>query len=250
MAYLTKVIATVSLLLISGFGPAMADIYKMKGKDGNVYFTDKPPTETSQLKVLKQYRFGAKGRRAPHAYWRISFSDKYDRLIRRAAERYNVDADLVKSVIKVESDFDQHTVSSKGAKGLMQLMPMTAKYLDVTNVFDARQNIFGGTKYLKKMLREFGGSMHLALAAYNAGPTAVRKYNGIPPYRETREYVKKVLAARRALNGTTQTRRAPAVYSPAVAPRQKMKRYYVRKNLFGAKVYSDSPIGKKRILRY
>lgn len=245
-----KVIASVSLFLVAGFGPAVADIYKMKGKDGNVYFTDNPPTVAGQLKVLKKYRFGSVRRRAPVGYLRMSFSGKYDRLIRSAAEKYNIDADLVKSVIKVESDFDQHTVSRKGAKGLMQLMPMTAKYLEVTNVFDARQNIFGGAKYLKKMLREFGGSLRLALAAYNAGPTAVRKYNGIPPYRETREYVRKVLAARRALNGTTQTRRAPPAYSPGMAPRQKAKLYYVRENRSGARVYSDNPIGTKKILRY
>jgi len=94
----------------------------------------------------------------------------------------------------VESEFDQWAVSSKGARGLMQLMPATARQLGVSDSFDARQNIFGGTQYLRILLDQFGGDMALAIAAYNAGPNAVLRYGGIPPYRETRGYVQKVQA--------------------------------------------------------
>jgi len=98
----------------------------------------------------------------------------------------------VKAVIAAESEFDQWAVSSKGAQGLMQLMPPTARQLGVADAFDARQNIFAGTRYLRTLLDTFAGDVPLALAAYNAGPNAVRRYGGIPPYRETRGYVQKI----------------------------------------------------------
>jgi hypothetical protein len=111
-----------------------------------------------------------------------------------AARMHQVSSDLVKAVIAVESEFDQWAVSSKGARGLMQLMPDTARRLGVADTFDARQNIFAGTQYLRQMLDQFGGDVDLALAAYNAGPNAVLRYGGVPPYRETRGYVQKVQA--------------------------------------------------------
>jgi len=114
--------------------------------------------------------------------------------VEEAARLHQVSPDLVKAIIAVESEFDQWAVSSKGARGLMQLMPDTARRLGVADSFDARQNIFGGTQYLRMLLDQFGGDVDLALAAYNAGPTAVLRYGGIPPYRETRGYVQKVQA--------------------------------------------------------
>jgi hypothetical protein len=121
------------------------------------------------------------------AYWSM-----YDHHVEEAARLHQIHPDLVKSVIAVESEFDQWAVSSKGARGLMQLMPDTARRLGVADSFDARQNIFGGAQYLRSLLDQFGGDLALALAAYNAGPNAVLRYGGIPPYRETREYVRKV----------------------------------------------------------
>jgi Transglycosylase SLT domain len=103
-----------------------------------------------------------------------------------------VSADLVRAVIAVESEFDALAVSSKGAQGLMQLMPHTARRFGVGDSFDARQNIFGGTQYLRFLLDLFSGNVELTLAAYNAGENAVQRYHGIPPYRETRQYVAKV----------------------------------------------------------
>ncbi len=120
-------------------------------------------------------------------------SSRYDRYIKKAAYRYKVDPLLIKAIIKAESDFNQYAVSSKGAQGLMQLMPMTAKELSVANPFDAKQNINGGTRYFKQILENFNGNVSLSIAAYNAGPTLVSRLGKIPRIPETREYVRRVL---------------------------------------------------------
>ena len=121
-----------------------------------------------------------------------AYSTLFDAHVLDASSRHGVSPDLVKAVIAVESEFDQYAVSSKGARGLMQLMPDTARRLGVADTFDARQNILAGTQYLRMMLDQFAGDIELALAAYNAGPGAVQRYGGVPPYRETRGYVSKV----------------------------------------------------------
>ena len=118
----------------------------------------------------------------------------YDRLIREASEAHGVDAALIRAVMRTESSFDPFVVSAAGAQGLMQLMPTLAEEMGVTNVFDPRQNIMGGAKYLRQLLDATGGNVPLALASYNAGPGTVARYKGIPPFKETREYVKKITA--------------------------------------------------------
>jgi hypothetical protein len=117
-----------------------------------------------------------------------------DDVIDDASQTYGVSADLVKAVIQTESAFNPFAVSPVGALGLMQLMPVTAAYLGVADPFDPRQNVNGGVKYLSILLDRFNGNVALALAGYNAGPTAVARHKGIPPFRETRGYVQKIRA--------------------------------------------------------
>lgn len=117
----------------------------------------------------------------------------YDSIIRQASEKYQVDEKLIHAIIKIESNYNPQVTSHAGAAGLMQLMPATAREVGVTDRYDIVQNIFGGTHYFSKMLRRHHGDIKLALAAYNAGPGNVKKYGGIPPFKETQNYVQKVM---------------------------------------------------------
>ncbi len=126
----------------------------------------------------------------------LSSSKKpYDDIVVDVAQSLRVPVDLVHSIIKAESNYDTWAISAKGALGLMQLMPITATQYKVMNVFDPRQNIEGGVKYLVDLIKLYDGDTRRVLAAYNAGQEAIKKYGGIPPYRETRNYIKKVMAA-------------------------------------------------------
>lgn len=118
---------------------------------------------------------------------------KYDNVVRSIANKYRVEHTLIHSIIRAESNYDRFAVSSKGALGLMQLMPATAIQYGVKNVFDPRENIEGGVKYLKDLIKLYNGNTKLVLAAYNAGQEAVKRYNGIPPYRETRNYISRIM---------------------------------------------------------
>lgn len=124
---------------------------------------------------------------------KLSKANNLDNIFEMAAEKYNVSVDLLKAVAKAESGFNPNAESHAGAQGIMQLMPATARSLGVTNSFDPEQNIMGGAKYLSQMLDKFDGDTELSLAAYNAGPGNVLKYDGIPPFKETQNYVAKVM---------------------------------------------------------
>jgi soluble lytic murein transglycosylase-like protein len=129
----------------------------------------------------------------------------YDAIIAEASAEYGVDPQLVRAVIRAESQFDPRAESGAGAKGLMQLMPILSKELGVQDPFNPRENIFGGVKYLSKLLDRHDGNVTLALASYNAGPRNVARYKGVPPFKETRGYVKKIskmLAEARETEGT------------------------------------------------
>lgn len=159
--------------------PAEADIYRYVDASGRLHFTDTPTHGRWDI-----YRKDCPPARSGHR--------SYLEIIRRHANRYGLEEALVKAVIKVESDYQPQIVSKKGAQGLMQLIPETSKSLKVNNPFDPSENIRGGSEYLRRMLDLFNNDVELALAAYNSGPSTVQQYGGIPPYEETRSYVKKV----------------------------------------------------------
>ncbi len=133
--------------------------------------------------------------------------EQLDAIIDEAAAKHGVDANLVRAVIKVESNFNPHAVSRKGAMGLMQLMPSTARNLQVANPFDVRQNVDGGVRHLKQLLQDFNGDVTKSVAAYNAGAGAVQRNGGVPPYAETQAYVRRV---NQLYNGDSPLKAAPS----------------------------------------
>lgn len=178
-----RVVLTIVLLACWG-GLSGADIYSYVDKDGVRHFTDSPTKEEMVLYIKK----GPEISQAPSYS-----SDQFDHIILKASREHGVSYSLIKAMIKVESNFNPRAISRMGAKGLMQIMPKNMKSLDITDPFDPYENIMGGTRYIKQMLKRFDGRLLMALAAYNAGPTVVEKYNKIPPYKETRHYVDKVI---------------------------------------------------------
>ena len=170
---------------------AASDVYRYVDASGAVHFSDSPVDARFQRVALTPVGLRVAGasskrvRRPP----RVSH---YDGLISRLGRAHRVEPALVKAVIAAESNFDPRAVSIKGAQGLMQLMPQTALALGVDDAFEPEQNVRGGTRYLREMLNRYG-DVSRALAAYNAGPEAVDRYRGIPPYPETRDYVDRVL---------------------------------------------------------
>jgi soluble lytic murein transglycosylase-like protein len=183
-----------SLAVYAQFGalcPAFADVYMYRDKQGVLTFTN-VPTHAGYRRVIREGSLSSGGA----AY----SAHSYDDIIRSASGRHSVDADLVRAVIKVESDFNSNARSHKGAMGLMQLMPDTARLHNVNDSYDPTANIEGGVRHLKLLLNRFQGDLHLTLAAYNAGIGAVERHGGIPPFAETREYVRRVLSHYRSYN--------------------------------------------------
>jgi hypothetical protein len=167
--------------------PATAQIYTRRNANGVVEATNVPDAPDYRL------TYPGKGTLIhSRGFRRVRYDGRYDSHILDAAATHGVSEQLIKAVIAQESEFDPRAVSSKGARGLMQLMPPTARRFGVADSFDPRQNIFGGVEYLRFLLDMFGGDVALALAGYNAGENAVTRYRGIPPYKETRNYVQRI----------------------------------------------------------
>jgi soluble lytic murein transglycosylase-like protein len=180
------------LFLVS---PSFADIYSYVDRDGTVHFTNTPggdPRYRLYMKSRDGRRRGgiavAPSDTSPERY------SRYNQAIREAATLYQIPEELVRAVIKVESDYDPRAISRVGATGLMQLMPETAQRMQVRDIMDPRENIMGGVRYLRVLANMFNGNLQLTLAGYNAGENAVVKHGGIPPFDETEEYVVRVLA--------------------------------------------------------
>ncbi|MFY9397285.1 MAG: lytic transglycosylase domain-containing protein [Desulfomonilia bacterium] len=174
--------AVISLVLI--WSPAMADIYVKRLPDGTLCYTNRP-VGNQWDKYLEEKPSGPPG---------ACRRDEYDAMIRQIALSEGMDPELILGIVQVESQFNPRAKSPKGAMGLMQLMPQTASLMGVVDPWDPHENLTAGVRYFSSLLKRYDGDVSKALAAYNAGPSAVDVYNGIPPYQETRQYVKNVLA--------------------------------------------------------
>lgn len=178
-----------TLLVSISISPLDAQIYKYRKPNGKLLFTDSEVLDSSYV-LLNAHEIIPERKTSTKPV-------KFEGYIYRAAREYGVEPSLIKAIIKTESDFDPAAKSKAGAEGLMQLMPKTAQIYNVHNSYDSEQNIMAGTKHIKYLLGKYKNNLILALAAYNAGETAVNKHNGVPPYPETQRYVQKVQAFKR-----------------------------------------------------
>ena len=209
----------------SGGGSGRNNYYAYTDDAGVMHITNVPQRKRGAWKLYKSLEGSAGPRpsagQAPNAGRSrpVSLSSerlhRFDSFIRGAAQRYQLPESLIRAVVHTESNYSSGAVSRAGAMGLMQLMPRTAKGLGVTDAFDPRQNVYGGSRYLRLLANRYDGDMVLVLAAYNAGAGNVEKYGGVPPFAETRAYVRSVLRRyyayeRQAQLSTTTARRGPA----------------------------------------
>jgi len=177
---ITAALLTAMLFILSG-AQAHADIYRYQDENGVWHFTN--------INSDRRYRLYIRVRDEDPSV----FIKKYDLIIEQASDTFGIDSSLIKAVIKAESGFDHKATSSKGAQGLMQLMPKTATDMEVRDPYEPEQNIFGGVRYLSDLLGRYNNNMERALAAYNAGPENVEAYKGVPPFPETETFIKRVL---------------------------------------------------------
>jgi soluble lytic murein transglycosylase-like protein len=193
---MTMAMTLAFLFLTSGAG---ADVYTFSGEDGVSYFTNVPGEGRKKVQFRLPKDTQAVGRTVRPAIAARADSSFYDPLIVHTGRQFSVDPDLIRAVIKAESNYNPQAVSPKGARGLMQLMPFTARELGVADPFDPAGNVEGGVRYLRSLLDTFDGNYALALAAYNAGPSRVLSKGDIPAIPETQSYVRQVLEHLRRL---------------------------------------------------
>lgn len=176
-------------IIFFGAVESSADIFKNVSDDGVIVFTNVPLDRNSRL-IMKETR---PVNNAKKENSKISRKEVFHAIAEDKAKEYDIDPELVKAVIKAESNWESDAISSKGAIGLMQLMPSTALYMGVVNPLDPIENVDGGIRYLKYLIKKFNGDISLALAAYNAGPSRIERFRSIPPISETITYVRKVM---------------------------------------------------------
>jgi soluble lytic murein transglycosylase-like protein len=199
-----------------------ADIYHYTDRDGVMHYTNVQPNNGSWRRVMRtrEVAAGADSDVAPIPGTRSERrpdperAQRYDEHIKEAAQLYQLPEAFIRAIVLVESNFFPDVISDAGAMGLMQLMPATALNMGVLDAFDPRQNVLGGTRYLRVLANRFSGDLVLTVAAYNAGEFAVQKYRGVPPFAETRRYVRRVLHHYYAFRNTT-----PATKTGALAQR-------------------------------
>ncbi len=230
----TMILLHTFIVLLLMFSISEADIYKYVDENGVVHYSNVPNKNAVMI-------VSSPVSNSNHDSQRYSNIEK---IAERKSFQYRLDPSLVKAIIKAESDWNPSAISPKGAIGLMQLMPQTIKHMAVSNPFDPAQNIDGGIRYLKYLLKRFHGDLTLALAAYSAGPTAVERYGTIPPYRETRYYVNKILSS---------------YHGKTFYPQRKRKRHSTSNNsqkIFrkvmpdGTVLYTNSPFYLKRMVQF
>lgn len=206
---------------------ARADIFTFTDEQGVVHFTNVPPRRQRGVQVIMRARTPHDSDR-PRATGgtRDTSTDRYTRYdahIREAAALYRLPESFIRAIIRVESDYHLGAISRVGAQGLMQLMPGTAAHMGVRDAFDPRQNILGGTRYLRILANDFRGDLILTIAGYNAGEGAVVRHRGVPPYAETQRYVQRVLGWYYHYVQVEQGRAAPAPagtgWAPGMSPR-------------------------------
>lgn len=236
-------------------------IFVYKDKSGGTLLTNRKTSDPSMTKVKATYYPDSN----IHSYnnWGTSEAsvlpsysknrNAFDQIIRQASQRHGISEGLIKAVMHTESGFNVHARSPVGAQGLMQLMPATARRFNVSNVYDPQENIFGGAQYLSWLLKRFNGNTQLALAAYNAGEGNVDKYGGVPPFRETQDYVRRVTSRYQNLyasgNNTTENLAAPQViaqsanYAPASSNIPETSKYSSQRQIISLSdgTYTDAP---------
>jgi hypothetical protein len=232
-----RLILSAFVVLLLHVNTSEADIYKSVDQDGVVCYTDVPLKKDAQ-RIIKTETATVDS--AGGVIKADTTRREFHGIVKEKSAKYAIDPSLVHAVIKAESNGNPYAISRKGAKGLMQLMPTTARDLQVQNPFDPAENIDGGTRYLKYLIERFNGDLTLALAAYNAGPKTVEKTGSVPPISETRQYVKKVLSL---YGGNTHY--PVASDSPPPAVQERSEPIYMLSTGEGTVLFTNLPLNKK-----